>query len=161
MNIRKAAYQDLDIILEIYSYARSLMVITGNPNQWGEEHPRRGLIEQDITRGISYVCEDDHGIQGVFVVILGEDHTYAYIEDGKWLNDDSYGTIHRIASAGKVKGVATQCFDWCYDICRNLRIDTHEDNKIMQHLVVKSGFEKCGRIYVDDGSPRIAYQRVK
>ena len=39
-----------------------------------------------------------------------------------------------------------------------LRADTHEDNKIMQAVLERNGFEKCGIIYIEDGSPRIAYQ---
>ena len=44
--------------------------------------------------------------------------------------------------------------------CDNLRIDTHKDNKIMINLIEKAGFERCGTIYVDDGTPRIAYQKT-
>jgi hypothetical protein len=29
----------------------------------------------------------------------------------------------------------------------------------MQHLLEKNDYTKCGIIYVDDGSPRIAYQK--
>ncbi len=38
-----------------------------------------------------------------FAFILGEDPTYQQI-DGAWLNDQPYGTIHRIAGNGKIKG---------------------------------------------------------
>jgi predicted GNAT family N-acyltransferase len=30
----------------------------------------------------------------------------------------------------------------------------------MQQLLTKLGFVRCGIIYVDDGTPRVAYQRV-
>lgn len=40
-----------------------------------------------------------------------------------------------------------------------MRIDTHENNKVMQHLIKKNGFQECGIIYVEDGSPRIAYEK--
>lgn len=40
-----------------------------------------------------------------------------------------------------------------------MRIDTHERNLIMQHLLEENSYQKCGRIYVADGSPRIAYQK--
>lgn len=40
-----------------------------------------------------------------FALCTGEDPTYAHI-DGAWLDDDSYVTIHRIASSGIVKGAA-------------------------------------------------------
>lgn len=148
-------------MMRVYSRARQFMAENGNPTQWGTEYPKRELLEQDIARGVGYVCEDEQGIQGVFTFILGEDPTYAVIEDGNWINEGPYGTIHRIASAGAVKGICSKSFDWCFKKCGNLRIDTHEDNKVMQHVIEKNGFIKCGRIYVEDGSPRIAYQRVK
>ena len=37
---------------------------------------------------------------------------------------------------------------------------THADNKIMQHLLEKNGFTRCGVIHVRDGSPRFAYQKL-
>ena len=40
------------------------------------------------------------------------------------------------------------------------RADTHADNKIMQHLLEKNGFTRCGVIHVADGSPRFAYQKL-
>lgn len=30
----------------------------------------------------------------------------------------------------------------------------------MQHKIEKNGFTRCGIIYITDGSPRIAYQKV-
>lgn len=99
--------------------------------------------------------------EGAFAFILGPDPTYAKIEDGQWLNDTlPYGTIHRLASAGKRPGVASDIINWCLEHCESLRADTHADNKIMQHILEKNGFTKCGIIHVADGTPRIAYQRL-
>ena len=44
--------------------------------------------------------------------------------------------------------------------CQSLRADTHADNKVMQHLLEKNGFTRCGVIHVADGSPRFAYQKL-
>lgn len=44
------------------------------------------------------------------------------------------------------------------DIAQSIRIDTHADNKTMQHLIEADGFTRCGIIYIADGTPRIAYQ---
>ena len=100
-------------------------------------------------------------MEAVFAFVLGPDPTYAKIEDGQWLNDAlPYGTIHRLASAGKRPGVATDVINWCLEHCESLRADTHADNKIMQHLLEKNGFTRCGIIHVADGTPRIAYQRL-
>ena len=40
-----------------------------------------------------------------------------------------------------------------------LRIDTHRDNKIMQTLLAKNGFQYCGVIRLTNGEPRLAYYR--
>ena len=51
-------------------------------------------------------------------------------------------------------------FAWCAERCDSLRADTHADNKIMQHILEKNGFARCGIIHVADGTPRIAYQKL-
>ena len=43
----------------------------------------------------------------------------------------------------------------------NLRADTHEKNRSMRKMLENNGFTKCGTIYVEDGTPRVAYQKVK
>ena len=82
------------------------------------------------------------------------------IEEGKWLEDSPYGTIHRLASDGQIKGIFAACVSFCQNICPHLRADTHHDNLTMQHLLVKNGFAQCGIIYISDGSPRIAYEKI-
>jgi len=157
--IRKAVSLDLPRILDIYAYARDFMAKTGNPNQWGTSHPAQSQLIQDIHEGSLYVEEDENGIHGVFAFFLGEDPTYAYIEEGKWISQTPYGTIHRIASDGS-GGVVSAAVDYCGKIIYHLRIDTHHDNRVMQHVVEKLGFQRCGIIYISDRSPRIAYERI-
>lgn len=160
MEIRKTVSGDIDRIMDIYEYARNYMVQTGNQTQWVNGYPRYSLIEQDINEEICFVCIVEGTIEAVFVLVRGEDPTYARIDNGAWKNELPYGTIHRIASSGNIRGIATHCIRWCFEQCPNLRADTHEDNKIMQHLLEKNGFDRCGIIYVEDGSPRIAYQKT-
>lgn len=154
--IRKARECDLSVIESIYAYARDFMARSGNPNQWGTTHPKTERLEEDIRLGNLYVAEDGNGIHGVFAFLLGEDPTYAYIEDGAWHYSEPYGTIHRVASDGS-GGVFPAALAYCKARTSYLRIDTHHDNKPMQHVVEKHGFRRCGIIYVADGSPRIAY----
>ena len=163
MVVRKAISQDIDRIMEIYARAKIYMNENGNPGQWINGYPAKSLIESDIEKGQSFVCEapDTKEIYGVFAFILGEDPTYKVIEGGQWLNQKPYGTIHRIGSAGRVKGIFAAAMDFCMNQVDNLRIDTHANNLTMQHLVEKHGFQKCGTIYVHDGSPRIAYHFCK
>lgn len=144
--------------MRIYESAQDFMISSGNPTQWGRTYPAKELIEQDIETGVCHVICDNDVPHGVFALFSGDEPTYSYIENGEWLNDYEYVTVHRIASDGAVKGIFKSAIDYCKGICDNIRIDTHKSNIIMQKLIEKNGFEKCGIVYVRDGSPRIAYQ---
>ena len=160
MEVRNTVMANLDEVMDIYANGRQIMRTSGNPNQWGDDKPYREQIINDINIGNSYVVVSDGVICGVFAFILGEDPTYAYIE-GKWLNDEPYGTIHRIATAGKVKGILKTAVEYGFTKVNNVRVDTHHDNMIMQHLLEKNGFTYCGVIYLEDGDPRKAYQKTR
>ena len=161
MTIRPTTYADIDALMAIFGYTRSQMAADGNPTQWGDSYPSREQLESDIQRGVSYVVEKDGKPCATFVFIIGNDPTYHYIEDGQWLDDTlPYGTIHRIASNGQLRGIFRHVLDWCSARCSNIRIDTHSDNKRMLHLIEQAQFTRCGIIYTRDNSPRIAYQRV-
>lgn len=160
MTIRKAVKNDLPHIFEIYARARKFMAENGNPNQWGDIKPQKELVESDVEKGISYVCEKDGEILGVFAFIYGEDPTYKIIYDGEWLSDEPYAVIHRIASSGKVKGTGEFCLKWALSQYPNVRIDTHKDNTVMRHLMDKLGFAYCGIIHLEDGDERLAFQKI-
>ena len=158
LEIRKSTYDDLDRIVEIFAYARKQMALNGNPSQWKNDRPSMELVKKDIDVSNSYVVLNEGKIVATFALIVGIEPTYLDI-DGKWLDDDPYGTIHRIASDGSVKGVFNQVIDYVSKRGVDIRIDTHKDNKIMRHLIEKNGFVYCGIIIVDDGTPRLAYQK--
>ena len=164
MEIRKAAEQDFDRIMEIYAAARAFMAQHGNPNQWGPTGwPPETLVCRDIAQGQSYVCEHGHRIVGVFFFESGKDiePTYATIVNGAWLDESPYGVVHRIASDGSIKGVGTACITWAFERCGHLRMDTHGDNVVMQRLLAKLGFVHCGTIYVEeDDYPRLAFEKT-
>jgi len=157
--IRIAQAEDLPDILQIYAYARSFMAANGNPNQWGKSNPSRETLEADIAEQKLYVAMKEDMICGVFFFDIGEDPTYRSIYDGAWLSDAPYGTIHRVASRGS-GGLFAACVEFCLQKCGHLRIDTHADNHIMQHVIEKNGFQRRGIIYIADGTPRIAYERI-
>lgn len=160
--VRPASMMDLPRILAVYDAARIYMRNSGNPHQWGDSgYPERELLEEDIKKGHLFVIEEDGTVRGVFAFMLGADPTYGYIEDGRWPNDQPYGTIHRIASDGKTRGIFAKAFAFAKTRADEIRVDTHKDNKTMQHVVEKQGFIRCGIIYLENGDPRIAYQYSK
>lgn len=154
--VRKAIPADLPVILDIYARARRFMAENGNPTQWGDRWPLAEVIEEDIGIGRLYVYEEDEAVHGVFAFLLEEEPCYATLE-GTWRWEEPYGTIHRIAADGEVHGVLGKCLEWCRAQRDHLRIDTHDDNKVMRHLLDKYGFSFRGGIIIDDGTPRIAY----
>ena len=159
-DIRNACTADLERILEIYDIAKEYMRRSGNPHQWNGAYPDRATLEQDIRKGQLYVYCQDGVIHGVFVMQVGDESTYAAIENGDWLNAEAYITIHRLAGDGTVKGIFEKCLAFCKAMSGNIRIDTHHDNHTMQHLAEKNGFQRCGIIHLANGAPRIAYQYV-
>ena len=161
MTIRPTTYADIEALMAIFAYARKLMIADGNPTQWGDEYPAREQLMSDIRRGVSYIVEHNGQPCATFVFIIGDDPTYHYIEDGEWLDDTlPYGTIHRIASNGEQRGIFNTVLHWCSAQCSNIRIDTHQANKRMIHLIEQAQFTRCGIIYTRDNSPRIAYQNL-
>ena len=166
LSVRPASLEELDRIMEIYGTAREFMRKNGNASQWVNGYPDRELLASDIASGHLYVCVNpddpshEERICGVFCFVAGPDPTYQIIEKGSWLSDLPYHVIHRLASDGSYRGITSICLDWCFRQDRNIRVDTHEDNTVMQHLLEKNGFERCGIIYVEDGSPRLAYQKT-
>lgn len=160
MQIRPTKRSELETIQYIYAEARKYMRMNGNDQQWVNGYPSDELLIKDIHEGSSYVCVEGTKVVGVFTFTIGEDATYQEIYDGKWLNNDLYGVVHRLGSLQSQKGVGAFCLEWCFQQIPNIKIDTHEDNVPMQNLLVKNGYQKSGTIYVNDGTPRVAYQKT-
>lgn len=158
--IQPAKLADLPRIMEIYGAARAFMRSVGNPNQWKDNLPCENTLRCDIKTHNLFVMKANDEIHAVFAFIVGDDPTYDLIEDGEWLSSVPYGTLHRVASDGDIHGVFEKAVNYASKRIRHLRVDTHRDNRIMQHLAEKNGFCRCGIIYVADGSPRIAYERL-
>lgn len=158
--VRHAKIEELKTIKDIYIKAKQYMNSYGNINQWNNNYPNIEIITNDILNKRLYVCYDEELIYGVFYFYKGIDPTYNYIE-GKWLNDEEYGTIHRIASNGLRRGVLDEALAFCLKYVDNVRIDTHHDNIVMRNKLASLKFIQCGIIYIQDGSPRIAYQFKK
>ena len=159
--IEKARPSDLSELLGIYNIARDFMRKNGNQNQWGSGYPGEKLLLRDLSEGNLYVLKAGGIPSAAFVLAIGKEPNYEKIDNGAWLSDTEYGTIHRVASNGRLTGVFADILTFCEHIISHLRIDTHRDNLIMQKLIERNGFTKCGIIYIrEDGTPRIAYEKV-
>lgn len=160
MRIRKSTTADLSAIMHCIATARQCMRANGNHIQWTNGYPSETLILESIARAENYVCLENNEIVGAFCFSTLPDPTYNIITEGNWLNNAPYGVIHRLASNGKVKGIAQCCMEWCFEKTGNIKADTHIDNIPMQRIFQKMGYTQCGIIFVADGTPRLAYQKT-
>ena len=159
--IRAAAVGDLPAIMAVVEAARGIMRASGNPRQWAGAYPSEEVILADMQQGYGQVVTDDEAIVGYFAFIPSPEPTYAVIYEGAWLDDvRPYHVVHRIASLPEAHGVFRSLMDWCFAREPNIRIDTHRDNRIMQHCIAACGFRYCGIIFLASCDERLAYQRV-
>ena len=159
--IIQARASQLPRIMEVLSAAKQIMRSSGNTNQWIGGYPSEEVILSDISKGCGYVVSDSKEIVGYFAFVPSPEPTYKNIYQGKWVDDSlPYHVIHRIGSFPDSHGVFKSIMDWCFSQDLNIRIDTHRDNRIMQHLITKEGFSYCGIIYLANGDERLAYQKV-
>ena len=159
--IRKSNKEDIPIMLELADNARMIMRQSGNLSQWDNDYPSAEVFLHDIQCGCSYLIENNGIGVGTFAFIPSPEPTYAKIYDGHWIDNTSpYYVIHRIASTPTSHGVMKAILDFCFSHTNNIRIDTHRDNTIMQHLLEKHGFSYCGIIYLTNGDERLAYQKI-
>ena len=159
--IRKAISSEVADIMDVIEAAKGIMRSSGNMHQWVDGYPSESVILSDIEHEVGYVVVDGAKIVGYFAFIPSPDPTYAKIYQGEWTDDSlPYHVIHRIASYPDVHNIFRDIIDFCYAIDTNLRVDTHRDNTIMQHNLLKHGFTYCGIIYLLSGDERLAYQKV-
>lgn len=157
--IRKATSLDIHTVLRLIDSGRKIMTASGNRHQWNANHPSREQIENDIAHGDSYLLLEDDKPIATWAFVNGPDPTYTIIYNGKWLNRKPYHVIHRVASLPHYHGVLKDLLDWCFSKDVNICIDTHRDNSIMQHCLIKYGFTYCGIIHLANGDERLAYQK--
>ena len=168
MEIRKTRPEDVDAAAAIYEQAKAYMKAQG-VQQWQWGYPDRETVVSDVADGHGYVVTDGEKVVGECYLTEAPEATSAVIENGSWLNDEPYVSVHRtaVANDAKGKGVGSWFFAEAERYARergyrNLRVDTHPDNHSMQRLIEKNGFTACGRIYIprENNGPRIAYQKV-
>ena len=166
MDFRKAKYEDIPRMLEVFDHAKKFMESYGNTTQWSTaDRPREELLRRDIERDSSYVCEIDGRIVGCFVYIYGDDPEPGYakerIIEGGWKDESPYAVVHRLASDQSAKGIGIGILEWCYEKSGgHVRVDTHPNNKPMQNIMKKLGYSYCGKIAVSvDDKVRLIYEK--
>ncbi|MBJ8326023.1 GNAT family N-acetyltransferase [Streptococcus pacificus] len=163
MNIRLAFPNEVNDIMTIMTDAKTFLAESGS-NQWQNDYPNEETIIEDIIKGQGYVILVDDMLAGYAAVIEGKEPAYDAIYDGKWLNQNQdYITFHRVAIAKSYRGqqIAQTLLEGLMEgfDANDFRCDTHEKNKIMQHILEKLDFSYQGKVPIDGEC--LAYQRIK
>ncbi|WP_295728048.1 GNAT family N-acetyltransferase [uncultured Limosilactobacillus sp.] len=156
MHIEKAQLTDYERVVEILKDGRNQLAEKGI-DQWQGDYPNPQHVKEDVQNGFAYlVHSDDDETVGTFTILPSPDHAYDQL-DGQWLKEtEAYLTIHRVAihSDHAGQGYASKLFMAVIDHIKtdrpeieSIRIDTHEDNHAMQHLITKHGFTRVGTLH--------------
>jgi len=170
MNVRIANKNDINEIMLIINDAKQYLK-QQNSLQWNlnDGYPRKIDLLNDIEYGYCYVLVQDDMIIGTMSIICGIDENYLEIYDGKWLSNEPYASIHRIAikNTHHHKSLGKFMLYEAEKIIKekkfySIRIDTHKENYPMQKTLEKSGYTLCGTIILKRtqvDNVRIAYEK--
>lgn len=156
--------EDVPAIMTLVEAAVRRLAAMG-VDQWQDGYPNRGRIEQDVAEGIGYVIEENDRVVAYGAVIFTGEDAYRVIE-GRWLTEEeNYVVVHRMCVAEEVVG---QGYGRCFmeaakqlsrGRVRSFRVDTHADNRVMQALLPRLGFTRCGTIRIDR-RPFEAFEKI-
>ncbi len=166
MEFRKTVKTDINDVMNIIRQAQVYFKELGI-NQWQNDYPNVEIINNDIDNENSYVLLKDNNIVATAVISFEEEKTYDSIYEGQWISNKEYAVIHRIAVNNNYKGlgISSKIIRNVEQLCLkkgvySIKVDTHEENLSMQKMLKKNQFQYCGVIYLEDGSKRIAFEKI-
>ena len=173
MDIRATTPADVPAVMGIIEEARRTIASLGI-DQWQNGSPNEAMITADVEAGQSRIVVQDGAVVGTFAVIDNGEPVYTVIENGGWQTPDkdaagawTYIALHRVAISlsHRGSGISTAVIEYAEETARamgrkSLRIDTHEGNVVMRRMLEKHGFTPCGIIHLENGDPRVAYEKI-
>lgn len=162
----RATLLDTDDIMVVIEEARESIGRLGI-DQWQYGYPNREVVLRDIEAGVSFTARERESgaLCGTFAAIDSGDPAYNEIFEGAWLTDGPYIALHRfcVARACRGKGVSDAIIEYLKKYCAekgfaSLRIDTHHGNYPMIRMLERTGFTRCGVVYLKNGEHRVAFE---
>lgn len=181
MKMRYATTADIEQILAITDSARRFQRQCGF-RQWEDGYPAYDDIAADIADQGAYIFENegtsaktaDITIEGSNIVERENIVAYAYLTGGDaeydrlsriWHYPGLYGVIHRLAIAPNFRGqgLAAQILAMseahlAAQGTRAMRIDTGQDNIVMQRILSRADYT-CRGLHHFSWGPRLAYEK--
>lgn len=160
--LKKTTLSEVDDCLSLLGEARSFQRKLGF-TQWEDGYPSREIVRGDVTAGNARTIMLGSELIG-YVAVANYDEAYDNIV-GKWNGKGDYVVAHRLALRAdcRGKGLAREVMRLIQSEAvafgvRYMRVDTHENNAIMNDLLRKLGFSLCGTVLMR-GSKRLAYDK--
>lgn len=181
MKMRYATTADIEQILAITDSARRFQRQCGF-RQWEDGYPAYENIAADIAAQGAYIFENegtsakaaDITIEGSNIVERENIVAYAYLTEGDaeydrlsriWHYPGPYGVIHRLAITPNFRGqgLAAQILAMseahlAAQGTRAMRIDTGQDNIVMQRILSRADYT-CRGLHHFSWGPRLAYEK--
>ncbi|MCQ2572867.1 MAG: GNAT family N-acetyltransferase [Treponema sp.] len=149
---KKAELSDLNAILPIIEDSKAYLRQNG-VDQWQDGFPNPTTLSDDISTKHSFVIfsKGNTKTPARFLVLsLEPEEPYHHPIEGELKLEGPYTTIHRtaVSKENRGNGISKAMFAFSEDFalsngCKVLRVDTHKDNKIMQHILTREGFNYC------------------
>ena len=164
LQFRKATLQEIPQIWEILQKAIQRRKEDGS-NQWQDGYPNPEVIKADIEKELGFILTEGENLVGYCAVLFNDEPAYAGIE-GKWLTNEDFVVVHRIAIAQDYlgKGLAKEMMKFIEEFAiqnniYSVKADTNFDNLAMMKSFEKAGYVYCGEVFFR-GSARRAYEKV-
>ncbi|WP_293890640.1 GNAT family N-acetyltransferase [Flavobacterium sp.] len=162
-HLRKANASEVPQIWDIIQQAIIRRKNDGS-EQWQDGYPNETFIQQDIEKQIGYVIIVDDTIAGYAVVLFNDEPEYEKIR-GKWLTNDDFAVLHRVAISDEYlgKGLAQKIFLFTEVLAIennifSIKVDTNFDNIPMLRILKKLGYIYCGEVTFRGGA-RKAFEK--
>lgn len=134
-------------------------------NQWQDGYPNLKVVENDVEKEQAFVLLDGKTVIGYTAILINNEPAYKSI-DGKWLTNDDFVVIHRVAIAENYlgKGLAKKILSYVEEFALqnniySIKADTNFDNFAMMKIFENLGYTLCGEVLLR-GTPRKAYEKV-
>ena len=164
IHFRQANQTDATAIWTILQHAILRRKNDGS-TQWQDGYPNPEIVNNDILKGAGYVLVQDQTIIGYTAVYINDEPAYENIQ-GKWLTNNDFLVVHRIAigESQTGKGLAKMILKYVEELALekniySIKADTNFDNLPMLHLFENLGYQYCGEVFFR-GSARKAFEKI-
>ena len=151
IELRLAKKEEAELCLSFIEDAKAFQREQGII-QWTEDYPNIETVLRDIEKSRGYMICSESEPFGYVCVDFGGEKSYDRV-DGQWKANGKYGVIHRLAFGknSRGKGATKEVFPLIKELCKNedaasIRVDTGSENKLVQHIFEREGFEQTGTL---------------